>query len=126
MRALYRSDERVVAWWATWVECESAVSRLEREGLMKRRSATDARRRLDRFAATWQEVQPSDLLRENALRLLRVHQLRGADALQLAAGYAAAEGRPASLAFVCLDERLSAAAEREGFPIVSAGVGAPP
>jgi predicted nucleic acid-binding protein len=120
MRALYRSDGGVLAWWGTRVECESAVSRLERDGLLGRRSASAARGRLDRFAATWQEVQPTDLLRDHARRLLRVHDLRAADAVQLAAVSAACEGRPATLAFVCLDERLGAAAEREGFPVVGA------
>jgi predicted nucleic acid-binding protein len=119
MRSLYRSDTGVVAWWSACVECESAVSRLEREGLLRRRSAGSARRRLDRFAAAWDEVQPSGLLRDHALRLLRVHDPRAADALQLAAAHAAAEGRPATLDFVCLDDRLAAAAEREGFSILS-------
>lgn len=118
MRSLYRSDASVLAWWGARVECESALSRLERDGLLSRRSAGVARERLDRFAASWQEVQPSDVLREDARRLLRVHELRAADALQLAAGVAAAEGRPATLPFVCLDDRLAAAAEREGFPIL--------
>ena len=100
------------------MECESAVSRLERDGLLRRRSAARARGRLDRFAATWQEVQPSDVLRDDARRLLRVHDLRAAAALQLAAGFAAAEGRPVSMAFVCLDDRLGAAAEHEGFAVL--------
>lgn len=117
MRALYRADAGVLAWWGTRVECESAIARLERDRMLRPRSAAAARDRLDRFAATWQEVQPSELLREQALRFLRVHELRAADALQLAAGVAAAEGRPATLAFVCLDDRLIAAAEREGFPL---------
>jgi predicted nucleic acid-binding protein len=121
MRSLYRSDSSVVAWWSTRVECESAISRLEREGLLQRPPAVAARRRLDRLAAIWDEVQPSEQLRDHALRLLRVHDLRTADALQLAAAHAAAEGRPATLAFVCLDDRLAAAAEREGFAIVSGG-----
>ncbi|HSB60469.1 MAG TPA: PIN domain-containing protein, partial [Vicinamibacteria bacterium] len=108
-------------WWGARVECESAVSRLEREGLLQRRSASVARGRLNRFAATWQEVQPSEPLRDSARRLLRVHDLRAADALQLAAGLAAAEGRPTTLPFVCLDDRLGAAAEREGFMILGAG-----
>lgn len=120
MRALYRADSGVLAWWGARIECESAISRLEREELLKRKSAATARSRLDRFAATWQEVQPTDPLREAARRLLRVHDLRAADALQLAAGLAAAEGRPATLAFVCLDTRLALAAEREGFEIVGA------
>jgi predicted nucleic acid-binding protein len=118
MRSLYRSDPSVLAWWGARIECESAIARLERDGLLRRRSAAAARGRLDRFAATWQEVQPTDLLRDSARRLLRVHDLRAADALQLAAGLAAAEGRPATLAFVCLDERLGVAAEREGFALL--------
>lgn len=117
MRSLYRADARVLAWWGTRVECESAIARLERAGKLQPRSAAAARGRLQRFAVTWQEVQPSEVLREHAMRFLRVHELRAADALQLAAGVAAAEGRPTTLAFVCLDDRLTAAAEREGFPV---------
>ncbi len=117
MRTLYRSDASVLAWWGARIECESAIARLERVGLLRKSSAVAARTRLDRFAASWQEVQPTDPLREIARRLLRVHDLQAADSLQLAAGLAAAEGRPATLAFVCLDERLGAAAEREGFPL---------
>jgi predicted nucleic acid-binding protein len=53
-----------------------------------------------------------------ATRLLRVHPLRAADALQLAAAIIAAEDDPRSLPFVTLDDRLALAAEREGFPVV--------
>jgi hypothetical protein len=118
MRSLYRADAGVLVWWGTRVECESAIARLERERKLRPRSAVTARGRLARFAATWQEVQPSDSLREDALRFLRAHELPAADTLQLAAGVAAAEGRPTTLAFVCLDDRLAEAAEREGFPVV--------
>ncbi len=117
MRSLYRADAGVLAWWGTRLECESAIARLEREKRLRPRAAVQARGRLDRFAATWQEVQPSEALREDALRFLRVHDLRAADALQLAAGVAASEGRPTTLLFVCLDDRLAASAEREGFPL---------
>ena len=68
-------------------------------------------------------MQPTDPLRDDARRLLRVHDLRAADALHLAAAFAAAEGRPPTLDFVCLDERLAAAAEREGFRIVGGASG---
>jgi predicted nucleic acid-binding protein len=50
-----------------------------------------------------------------ARRLLRVHALSAADALQLAAAIAASEADPASLALVTLDDRLAEAARREGF-----------
>ena len=100
MRAHYRSDPVVAAWWGSRVECESAVSRLERGGLLERRSAAAARLRLDRFAAGWHEVQPADPVRDSARRLLRVHDLRAADALQLAAALAASrDARPASASF---------------------------
>lgn len=118
MRTIYRKDAGIFAWWGTLVECESALSRVERASLLRPRSATAARSRLDRLAVTWQEVQPSDPLRDAARRFLRVHDLRAADALQLAAAVAAAEGRPVTLEFVCLDERLAAAAEREGFRVL--------
>jgi hypothetical protein len=119
MRTLYRSDSAVLAWWTTRVECESAISRLERQDKLRRRAARDARGRLERFAATWHEVQPLDGIREHACRLLRVHPLRSADSLQLAAALAAAEGQPKMMQLVCLDDRLGAAAEREGFAVVA-------
>jgi len=58
-------------------------------------------------------------IRQAAIRLLRVHGLRGADALQLGAALAVAEDQPASLQVVTLDDRLAQTAEREGFRIVN-------
>lgn len=120
MRGLYHGDPVVVAWWGSVVECASAIARLEREGRLSIRAATAARARLERFHATWQEVQPSDVVQGEARRLLRLHDLRAADALQLASARAASEGRPATIAFAGLDVRLRAAAEREGFALVPA------
>jgi predicted nucleic acid-binding protein len=60
-------------------------------------------------------------LRNDARRLVRVHDLRAADAFQLAAARIAADGEPAALPFVTLDERLTLAASREGFPVTGAG-----
>ncbi len=70
------------------------------------------------LAAGWHQVDPSDAVRETATRFLRVHPLRAADALQLAAAFIAAERRPASLAMVTLDDRLAAAARKEGFVMI--------
>lgn len=39
-------------------------------------------------------------------------------ALQLAAAFLAAEGRPTRLEVVCLDDRLVTAARREGFRVI--------
>jgi predicted nucleic acid-binding protein len=111
-------DQGIVAWWATAVECMSALVRLEREGSLPSPSLGDAVRRLDALASAWQEVQPVGLVRQVAIRLLRVHPLRTADALQLAAAVVAAEDHPSTMPLVTLDERLAQAAEREGFPVV--------
>lgn len=67
-----------------------------------------------------QQVFRTDPVMMTWWAFLRVHPLRTADAVQLAAAFRAAEGRPASLEFVSLDERLAAAARIEGFPVVSA------
>jgi hypothetical protein len=53
-----------------------------------------------------------------ALRLLRNHPLRAADALQLAAALIASEETPQTLEFICLDDRLALAARREGFTVI--------
>jgi len=80
-------------------------------------AAAAAIERLDFLGAAWQEVQPSPPLRRTAVRLLRVHPLRTADALQLAAALAASDGDARSLTLATLDGRLAQAAAREGFPI---------
>ena len=117
VRALYAEDMEVVVWWATPVECASAVARLERDEGLTPRDASAAFARLDRLSASWLQVEPSDEIRETARRLLRVHPLRAADALQLAAAFAASERRPSTMTFVTLDERLRTAAGKEGFVV---------
>jgi predicted nucleic acid-binding protein len=94
------------------------LARLERDGALSPQAITLALKRLGRLAAGWHEVDPSDAIREAAARFLRVHPLRAADALQLAAAFLAAERRPASLEMVTLDDRLGTAARKEGFEVI--------
>jgi uncharacterized protein len=108
-----------VVWWATVVECGSSIARLERDGHFTAAQAATAFERLDALREGWVEVEPGDEIREVARRMLRVHPLRAADALQLAAAWLASERRPATLPFVTLDDRLRTAALREGFPLVT-------
>lgn len=89
--------------------------RLVREGRFQENQVFLALRRLSQLKESWSEVQPGLLVRENAERLLRMHPLRAADSLQLAAAVVTSENRPNTLKFVCLDERLRNAAEKEGF-----------
>ena len=114
-QALAAKDPVMLVWWASEAECASALARLERDGALDEAAAAKAFDRLKTFATGWHEVDPSDALREAAVRFLRVHPLRAGDALQLAAAFVASERRPASLELVTLDDRLAAAARKEGF-----------
>lgn len=116
--ALLRADSVIVTWWGTEVECVSAVARMEREGKLDGHAAGVALRRLDDMQRRWHEIQPSEAVRQTAKRMLRVHVLRAADALHLAAATISSQHRPQALPFVCLDERLSAAAAKESFEVV--------
>lgn len=118
---LYREDPLMIVWWGAEIECVSALARLERQHAILPDSFTDALKRLRLLKVAWQEVQPVEAIRETAIRLLRVHSLRAADALQLAAAVLASEYRPSSVDFVCLDERLALAAQREGFGLAATG-----
>jgi predicted nucleic acid-binding protein len=118
MQALAAADPLLIVWWGTAVECASALARLERETVLDGRTARGALGRLAKLTEVWQEIEAGDLVRETATRLLRVHPLRAADSLQLAAAFVAAEGRPSTLDFVTLDDRLALAAQREGFIVV--------
>jgi uncharacterized protein len=118
LRALLTDDPLMVVWWATPTECASALARLDREGLLDTQSLRAAHKRLSQLLGNWQEVDPHDEVRETAARFVRVHPLRAADALQLAAAFVAAARRPSSLEMVVLDERLAAAAQKEGFSVV--------
>ena len=118
VQVLAKKDPTMLVWWATEVECASAIARLERDGALDDAAMTQAFDRLKHLAQAWHEVDPSDPVREAAVRFLRVHPLRPADALQLAAAFIAAERRPSSLEVVTLDDRLAVAARKEGFVLI--------
>lgn len=111
-------DPAMLVWWGTEVECASAIARLERDGGLDKAAVTQAFDRLKQLAAGWHEIDPSDAVRDAAVRFLRVHPLGAADSLQLAAAFVASERRPASLEMITLDDRLGAAARKEGFALV--------
>jgi uncharacterized protein len=117
LRDLYLEEEGAIVWWGTAVECAAAVCRLEREERLSPVAATEALARLDGLARSWHRIEPVDEILETARRFLRVHPLRAAGSLQLAAAFLASEGRPSTLELVCLDDRLALTAQREGFPV---------
>jgi len=118
LQGLAAADPAILVWWATEVECASAIARLERDGALETPAVIEAFDRLKRLAGGWHEVDATDAVREAAVRFLRVHPLRAAGALQLAAAFVAAERRPSSLEVITLDERVAAAARREGFALI--------
>jgi len=118
MMTLMREDPAAAVWWTTPVECASALARLAREKRMSRDDATLATGLLATATRGWSVVPPTDPVRHQAMRLLRLHPLRTADALQLAAALVLAEHDPRTLPFVTLDDRLALAAEQEGFEVM--------
>lgn len=117
-RQLYSDDAEIVAWWATEIECVSALARRERERQLVAEEIRHALDRLGWLKSAWIEIEPSDRVRRVATRLPRVHNVRAGDALQLAAAIVGAEEDPSAYEFVSFDERLSGAAALEGFRVL--------
>ena len=118
VEALFRADPGQVVWCLTEVEVHSALARRDRDGSLEREPAATARKSLEELARSWEEIVVLDTVRSRAIRLLRAHPLRATDALQLAAALVVCDERPEGLPFVSLDDRLSDAARKEGFPVL--------
>lgn len=110
-------DHHIVTWAWSRTEVISAVERRAREGSPSRAQRREALRRFDAFADTWDEVTALIPVRSRANALLAGHPLRAADARQLGAALLIREQLAGTLTFVCLDQRLSTAAELEGLRI---------
>ena len=117
-RTLLLDDDRMIVWWGTPVEFISALTRQQRAGSPTSKEFAEHARYLKALSGVWIEIQPSPGLKRLAQRLLRTHPLRAAVALQLAAALTAAQGDPTTLGFVCFDNRLNEAAEREGLQVL--------
>jgi len=120
VEALVADDPDMMVWWASLVECGSAVHRLRREGVFAPAEAAQVLAGLTSVLDAANAVEPGDEMCAKALRLLGVHPLRAADALQLAAALLWIRDRPHGKDFVCLDERLRTAAVIEGFLVLPA------
>lgn len=118
VRGWLEEDDGVVTWSWSSVEVASAVERRFRRQEMSRQQRRQCLDRFARLAREWDEVVDLFAARSRAIALLARHPLRAADAAQLGAALLVAEDDPASLDFVCLDERLATAAEREGLRVL--------
>ena len=113
VRSWLSGDDRIVTWAWTRTEIVGAVERRTREGSLSRSQRREVLRRLDAFARSWDEVIDVLAVRSRANALLARHPLRAADAGQLGAALLVQEQIAGVLDFVCLDRRLSSAAELE-------------
>jgi predicted nucleic acid-binding protein len=113
IKTLLDSDGVMAVWWGSVVECWSAFARLRREGLFSIDDEDAARELLQMLQDSWIEILPSEDVRTHAGRLLRLHAVRSAHALQLAAALVWA-GDPPSGEVVVLDRRLYEAVRLEG------------
>ena len=100
VREILAEDPSMVVWWGT------------------RTDERAARHVLHTLMQTWAEMQPSEALRNTAERLLAVHPLRAADALQLAAAILWCQGLTTGQGFVSFDQRLCNVGYREGFTVL--------
>ncbi len=111
-------DGELVVWTITPVELASALMRLVREGAIDERVANAAESRVDELLRSCHTIFNVEAVKSQARRLLRVHPLRAADAMQLGAASEWAAGRPTNRVFHTLDARLAFAARREGFRVI--------
>lgn len=116
-RTQYNADPWAVVWFGTLVEIESSLVRRRRDGQLPADVEHAAQKRLTEITKQWTEVLPTEEVRARAIRLLRVHQLRAADAFQLAAALIFCREQPQHLPFLTADQRLRDAASLEGFPV---------
>ena len=58
MRRLLEEDAGMVVWWATRVECISAISRHAREGSLGAEGEASARGLLEDLSESWTEARP--------------------------------------------------------------------
>lgn len=115
---LLAGDDAMAVWAFTRLEMASAVRRKERDGELTPQEAQEAFRRISLLERAWTEVDGVRPVRARAERLLAVHPLRAADALQLAAALVLTGERPTGYRFVTRDDRLAAAARAEGFELI--------
>ena len=120
IRGLLENDPEMLVWMLTPSEILSAVYRKAREGKILEKDLILIRLRLSDLEKGWSEIVSWENVRQKANRLLAVHPLRAADAIQLAAALTAFEDHPEGEEFVTFDHNLSNAARREGFHVVPA------
>ena len=92
-----RRDPDVTVWTLTRVELLSALARRRRTEPHSAPRIVQAKRDILEFWARWFEITAVERVRQLAERVVESHQIRAADAIQIAAALVAAGDRPGGL-----------------------------
>lgn len=120
MRDLVAADPDVVVWMLSSVELLSVLGRLGRQTTALDDLLPSVRLDAIDLFRHWTTVTHVEGAKRRAERLVGVHPLSAADALQLGAALLASGDRPETLPFVTLDRNLARAAQLEGFRVIAA------
>jgi predicted nucleic acid-binding protein len=118
MRELLTQDSGILIWLCASVELLSMLGRLGRTASGIDDLVPVLRNDALRLVARANRVADVDAVRRRAERLVGVHPLSAADAMQLAAALVACSDRPEVLPFVTLDRQLARSAQLEGFTAI--------
>ena len=118
LRMIVREDDQIATWSWTRTEVVAAIERRAREGIHSRHQRLDILIDLDSFAVTWDEITDTLVIRTRAHSVLSRHALKAADAGHLGSALLVQDQLNEPLDFVCLDHRLSSAAQLEGLRVV--------
>ena len=118
LRKLAQRDPEIVVWMLSSVEVLSAIARHRRRSKGADDLLHQARLEVLERWSRWPAVTDAEAVRRRAERLVGVHALAAADALQLAAALVVSGDQPETLDFVTLDSRLATAAQLEGFRVL--------
>ncbi len=117
LRTLWRQSSRIVVWSGSTVEIRSALSRLQRDRHIDAKGLQLAVARLEAMRRGWHEIISSEKMRLIAEDLPDTYGLRALDSFQLAAALVWCKEKPKGRLFVCVDIRLSEAAQKAGFTV---------
>jgi predicted nucleic acid-binding protein len=115
--AAFHKRYDAIVWWGTSLEIAAALARLLRMRILTTREWTASGRLAQELEGTWSVIQPSAVLLNTAVELVRSHDLRAADALQLAAALRWSKNDPEHRVFLAGDIKLREAATLRGFDV---------
>jgi predicted nucleic acid-binding protein len=119
MRELIKTDPDVIVWMLSSVELLSVLGRIGRHAPALGDLLPTVRLDTMELFRHWAAVTHVEGVKRRAERLVGVHPLSAADAMQLGAALLASGDRHETLPFVTLDRDLARAARLEGFRVIA-------